>query len=172
MIGADTIPRRRSVSLQPTQHGGALMPGARNLIIALIFALVTPVTAFGRGISCLDQATLRSTATGRPAIITFVNNSRHATNIYWIDYAGKRAQTFYVTPGSVISRNTLVTHPWVITDEHDNCIGVAFPDPSAPNVEITNSAYRLFGHLRACARREPCLRHLGYASKSGSATAS
>ena len=116
------------------------MPGARNLIIALIFALVTPVTAFGRGISCLDQATLRSTATGRSAIITFVNKSRHATNIYWIDYAGKRAQTFYVTPGSVISRNTLVTHPWVITDEHDNCIGVAFANPSAPNVEITNSA--------------------------------
>jgi von Hippel-Lindau disease tumor supressor len=116
------------------------MPGARNLIIALIFALVTPVTAFGRGISCLDQATLRSTATGRSAIITFVNNSRHATNIYWIDYAGKRAQTFYVTPGSVISRNTLVTHPWVITDEHDNCIGVAFANPSAPNVEITDSA--------------------------------
>ena len=44
-----------------------------------------------------------------------------------------------MTPGSVISRNTLVTHPWVITDDHDNCIGVAFANPSAPNVEITDS---------------------------------
>jgi hypothetical protein len=116
------------------------MRGARSLIIALVFSLVMPVTAFGNGISCLDQATLRSTAAGRPAIITFVNNSRHAANIYWIDYAGKRAQHFYVTPGSVISRNTLVTHPWVITDDHDNCLGVAFANPSTPNVEITDSA--------------------------------
>ena len=116
------------------------MRGARSLIIALVFSLVMPVTAFGNGISCLDQATLRSTAAGRPAIITFVNNSRHAANIYWIDYAGKRAQHFYVTPGSVISRNTLVTHPWVIADDHDNCLGVAFANPSTPNVEITDSA--------------------------------
>ena len=115
------------------------MRGVRSLIIALVFSLVMPVTAIGNGISCLDQATLRSTATGRPAIITFVNNSSHAANIYWIDYAGKRAQHFYVTPGSVISRNSLVTHPWVITDDYDNCIGVAFANPSTPNVEITDS---------------------------------
>jgi hypothetical protein len=115
------------------------MRGVRNLIIALVFSLVMPVAAFGNGISCSDQATLRSTATGRPAIITFVNNSRHTANIYWIDYAGKRAQHFYVTPGSVISRNSLVTHPWVITDDYDNCIGVVFADPSTPNVEITDS---------------------------------
>ncbi len=115
------------------------MRGVRNLIIALVFSLVMPVTAFGNGVSCLDQATLRSTAAGRPAIITFVNNSTHAANIYWIDYGGKRAQQFYVTPSSVISRNTLVTHPWVITDDYDNCIGVAFANPSAPNVEITDS---------------------------------
>lgn len=115
------------------------MRGVRNLIIALVFSLVMPVAAFGNGISCSDQATLRSTATGRPAIITFVNNSRHAANIYWIDYAGKRAQHFYVTPGSVISRNSLVTHPWVITDDYNNCIGVAFANPSTPNVEITDS---------------------------------
>ena len=139
MIGADTIPRRRPASLHPAEHRGALMRGVRNLIIALVFSLVMPVTAFGNGISCLDQARLRSTATGGPAIITFVNNSSHAANIYWIDYAGKRAQHFYVTPGSVISRNSLVTHPWVITDDYDNCIGVAFANPSAPNVEITDS---------------------------------
>jgi hypothetical protein len=115
------------------------MRGVRNLIIALVFSLIMPVTAFGKDISCLDQAALRSTATARPAIITFVNNSRHAANIYWIDYAGKRAQNFYVTPGSVISRNSLVTYPWVITDDYDNCIGVAFANPSTPNVEITDS---------------------------------
>jgi len=44
------------------------MRGVRNLIIALVFSLVMPVAAFGNGISCSDQATLRSTATGRPAI--------------------------------------------------------------------------------------------------------
>jgi hypothetical protein len=115
------------------------MRGVRNLIIALVFSPVMPVTAFGNGISCLDQARLRSTATGRPAIVTFVNNSSHAAKIYWIDYAGKRAQHFYVTPGSAISRNSLVTHPWVITDDYDNCIGVAFANPSTPNVEITDS---------------------------------
>jgi hypothetical protein len=139
MIGADTIPRRRPASLQPTEHRGAIMRGVRNLILTLVFSLVMPVMAFGNGISCLHQATLRSTATGRPAIITFVNNSRHAANIYWIDYAGKPSQHFNVTPGSVISRNSLVTHPWVITDDYDNCIGVAFANPSTPNVEITNS---------------------------------
>ena len=139
MIGADTNPRRRPVSCNLPSIGGALMRGARNLIIPLVFSLVMPVMAFGHGISCLDQARLRSTAAGRPAIITFVNNSRHSANIYWIDYAGKRAQSFDLAPGSVISRNTLVTHPWVITDEHDNCIGVAFANPSTPNVEITDS---------------------------------
>lgn len=115
------------------------MRGVRNLIITLSFSLIMPVAAFGNGISCSDQATLRSTATGRPAIITFVNNSHHAANIYWIDYAGKRGQHFYVTPGSVISRNSSVTHPWVITDDYNNCIGVAFANPSTPNVEITDS---------------------------------
>ena len=115
------------------------MRSARNLTIALVFSLVMPVTAFSHGISCLDQARLRSTAAGGPATITFVNNSHHAANIYWIDYAGKRAQSFHLTPASVISRNTLVTHPWVITDDSDNCIGVAFANPSTPNFEITDS---------------------------------
>jgi hypothetical protein len=123
------------------------MREARNLIIALVFSLVMPGTAFGSGISCLDQAKLRSTAAGRPTIITFVNNSRHAANIYWIDYAGNRAQRFYLTSGSVISRNTLVTHPWVITDDDDNCIGVAFANPSTPNVEITDSGVVFSGTL-------------------------
>ena len=104
------------------------MRSVRNLIIALIYSLVMPVVAFGNGISCSDEATLRSAVTGRSAIITFVNNSRHAANIYWIDYAGKRAQHFNVVPGSVYSRNSSTSAPWVITDNSDKCIGAAYAE--------------------------------------------
>jgi hypothetical protein len=115
------------------------MSGVQNLITTLIFSLIMPIAAFANVVTCSDEATLRSTTSERSAFITFSNNSHHMVNIYWLNYAGKRAIHLAVSPGSVESENSYVTHPWVVTDEANNCIGIIFPSLSTPTVNITDS---------------------------------
>jgi hypothetical protein len=58
---------------------------------------------------------LRSSNGSTPATINFVNQSRGAVDIYWINYQGCRV--LYVSglnAGSACTIHTFLTHPWLV----------------------------------------------------------
>ncbi|MEV6021440.1 MULTISPECIES: protein kinase [unclassified Streptomyces] len=82
-------------------------------------------------LSPAEEQTLRSTNGDISTQIEFVNQSRQAVRICWLDYQGSR--TFYtqLAPGTSYIQQTYVSHPWIITDTAETPI-VVFHPTAAP----------------------------------------
>ncbi|WP_088241325.1 hypothetical protein [Calothrix rhizosoleniae] len=85
---------------------------------------------------CPAESESRSISGKVATNVTFANKSSKKVKVYWLDYSGKR--TFYKTlkSGTSYKQQTYVTHPWVVTDTSENCLGVYYPDGQARTVEI------------------------------------
>ncbi|KZL50422.1 hypothetical protein A2T98_07395 [Nodularia spumigena CENA596] len=68
--------------------------------------------------------------------ITFINQRNASVRLYWLDYSGQRKFYALIAPSNRITQSTYVTHPWVITDSKNNCLGVYYPDGQPRIVEI------------------------------------
>ncbi len=79
--------------------------------------------------TCASFGALRSTDGGAPATITFINSSNGYRAIMWIDYSG--TPQFYggLNPGESFQQQTVVGHPWMITDGPGNCLEIYLPPP-------------------------------------------
>jgi len=69
--------------------------------------------------------------------ITFVNRSKQPVKAYWLDYNGERVFYKELKPSESYSLDTFVTHPWLITDLHDNAWDVYMPTVQPRTVIIT-----------------------------------
>jgi VHL beta domain len=70
-------------------------------------------------LSPLDPATVDDTARSRehstPVLITFINHSSTAVDIYWIDYDGNRVLYRQgLAAGASWRAGTFLTHPWLV----------------------------------------------------------
>lgn len=73
---------------------------------------------------CDAEKTLVSKS-GKSINVTFINNMSKAIKIYWLNQLGKRVSYNRNVPiNGMHQQQTYVTHPWVITDSNDNCLGV------------------------------------------------
>ncbi|MEB3180679.1 MAG: hypothetical protein VKL59_16875 [Nostocaceae cyanobacterium] len=70
--------------------------------------------------------------------ITFINQRNAPVKLYWLDYSGQRKFYTLIAPSNRITQSTFVTHPWVITDNNNNCLGVYYPDGQPRIVEISD----------------------------------
>jgi von Hippel-Lindau disease tumor supressor len=83
--------------------------------------------AYAAGETCPGEGGLRSKRGDRPAEMEFINRTDHSIRIYWINYDGGRKFYAAVRPGGSHLQQTYRTHPWVVTDGRENCIGIYFP---------------------------------------------
>ena len=74
--------------------------------------------------SCRNENSLRSTQGTQRTTVRFVNNTDHEVRTYWIDYNGRRVFYKKIKPHGNYTQPTFQSHPWVITDERDNCMEV------------------------------------------------
>jgi uncharacterized caspase-like protein len=97
----------------------------------------TPKGPIGSGLqACSQEHSLRSLEGTTSTAITFVNSSANTIRTYWIDYQGKRKFYASVAPGSSYVQQTYVTHPWVVTNNQEVCLGVYMPEPSPSRVVV------------------------------------
>lgn len=74
--------------------------------------------------SCDAEGTLKS-STGKAINVNFVNNTNKPINIYWLDMSGKRVNYKKgLANQAKHPQPTFVTHPWLITDANDVCMGI------------------------------------------------
>jgi len=80
------------------------------------------------GAECPAEKGLRSVNGNFHTQVRFVNDSPRPLQTYWLDYQGKRVAYKVVPPHGSHTQPTYLTHPWVVTDENQRCLGVYFPD--------------------------------------------
>lgn len=85
-------------------------------------------TATGlKGSSCSEEGTIKS-SNGAATKVAFKNNSQGKINIYWLDQNGKRKEyKIGLAAGATHNQSTFVTHPWLITNDQDQCMGIWTP---------------------------------------------
>lgn len=107
-----------------------------RLILALILTL-WPSLSLAAGARCPDEAGLRSTEWTVSTSLTFANRMPIALRIYWLNYNGVRQFYAIVPPGQSHVQQTYVTHPWVLTDESENCVALYMPTREPGEILVT-----------------------------------
>jgi hypothetical protein len=66
---------------------------------------------------------LRSVNHNQSITLTFLNKTKSAVNIVWINYNGGRQLYRTLASNQSFSQPSYVTHPWLITDGPGHCLG-------------------------------------------------
>lgn len=90
----------------------------------------------GSGQKCPDERGLRSVQGNVQTTMHFLNKSVHEVRSYWLDYQGRRVFYKAIPAKTRYTQPTYQTHPWVVTDQHDNCIGVFISNTRSGKAEI------------------------------------
>ncbi|PKL79755.1 MAG: hypothetical protein CVV27_01400 [Candidatus Melainabacteria bacterium HGW-Melainabacteria-1] len=77
--------------------------------------------------SCSEESKLKS-SNGPATRVSFKNSSQGSINIYWLNQSGQRVSYKKgLATGATHQQSTFVTHPWVITNDQDQCLGIYTP---------------------------------------------
>jgi hypothetical protein len=85
--------------------------------------------------SCRKDGGLKSMEATKLTKLTFRNGHHASVRLYWLDYGSKRKLYATIGDGDSYTQPTFVTHPWVVADMADTCIGLYLPQDS-PTVFI------------------------------------
>ncbi|HZQ16663.1 MAG TPA: hypothetical protein VFA82_07810 [Gaiellaceae bacterium] len=55
--------------------------------------------------------------------VTFVNRTKGAVQLYWLDYKGHLVYYATIAPGAKLKQATWLTHPWLVFDSGFTCVG-------------------------------------------------
>ena len=85
---------------------------------------------------CPNEKEFRSIEGNKSTSITFVNQRTSIIQTYWLNYQGARQLYWKLNPGEQYNQQTYVTHPWVVTDDNDNCLGIFLPEQNQITLTI------------------------------------
>jgi hypothetical protein len=110
-------------------EGDLLHAGFNQLLKAVAKMIWTekepkPLTA----LDCNREASLRSLNSDRPTKLTFINKSSKAIKIYWISFQGERELVVVLYPTEENTQSTFVTHPFIVADLSEMCLGIYLPE--------------------------------------------
>lgn len=140
------------VSPNPSASPSASSSGAITIDGQVVANLPSPLeiaTATGiKANSCAEESSLKS-GSGPSTNIKFKNSSSAQIRVYWLDGTGKRVEYINgqqakgnggLKAGASFDQQTYVTHPWVITTDNGNCLGIYTPtDTSNVTLDITKT---------------------------------
>lgn len=86
--------------------------------------------------ACETESELRSGNSNVETFIRFKNESDQTVEVYWIDYNGKRKKYYDLEPGITEAGGTYVSHPWVIVNKKNECLGIYHPSDTPCLVRI------------------------------------
>lgn len=88
--------------------------------------------------NCSEEGTIKS-ATGASTYVMFKNKTDAQISIYWLNAQGKRTLYKKLAAGESHNQQTYVTHPWLIANAQDHCVGIYTPESASnSNLEVTS----------------------------------
>jgi hypothetical protein len=90
-------------------------------------------------LQCGVEGSTKSYSDMHPIQVRITNGlANQVISLFWLDYEGVRRSYGIITPGQTRVLLTYATHPWVLADKKDNCLGlfviqhpVQYPPPVA-----------------------------------------
>lgn len=104
--------------------------------MSVVFLFAACLEARGETRHPAEEKGLKSIHSDVEALITFHNQSGAPVKICWLDFAGNRVLYLTLNDGDQIGQATYLTHPWLVTDEGDNPLGLYYADGQPRTVEI------------------------------------
>jgi von Hippel-Lindau disease tumor suppressor protein len=86
--------------------------------------------------ACSEEPSLRSTDAATLTSIEFQNVSGAERRVYWLNYQGGRQWYNTLQTASSYQQPTYVTHPWVVTDASNTCLGIYLPLTTATSAVL------------------------------------
>jgi len=91
--------------------------------------------------ACSEEGSIKS-ATGAATTVKFTNNAEGRIKLYWLNTQGERVEYKRggLAKGETHTQGTFVTHPWLITNEQDQCMGIYTPEsPGTVTLDINKT---------------------------------
>lgn len=85
--------------------------------------------------SCSEVPQARSISGEHRATIAFKNERGLPIRLCWINYSGAREQCRTISNAETATIPTYLTHPWIVTDLADSCMGLYRPSNS-PTIHV------------------------------------
>lgn len=90
-----------------------------------------------KALGCEQESGLKSQNSNARSQVSFTNGSQGKINVYWLDFSGKRVSYKQnLAVNATHNQSTFVTHPWVLTNDKDQCLGIYVPE-KAENAKLT-----------------------------------
>lgn len=80
--------------------------------------------------NCSEEGTIKS-GTGASTSVMFQNKTNADISVYWLDAQGKRQLYKKLSAGQSHTQQTFVTHPWLIANAQDKCVGIYTPESAS-----------------------------------------
>lgn len=80
--------------------------------------------------NCSEEGTIKS-ATGASTYVMFKNKTDSDISVYWLNAQGKRQLYKKLSAGQSHNQQTFVTHPWLIANAQDACVGIYTPESAS-----------------------------------------
>jgi hypothetical protein len=92
-----------------------------------------------REVSCSQEGTLKSPSINASASISVTNSTAGQVRFYWLDFSGKRVEYARINAGASYTQGSFASHPWLIADAFDTCIGIFVADSSGSKTIRVNA---------------------------------
>lgn len=109
------------LTLSPGINTG--LPVAYSLFIEIVSLAVQPPAELA-ALTCDWEGTLRSQNSFVASRVDFLNTTNQSVNLNWLNYRGERVFYATVAPGSTFYQDSYSTHPWLVTDEQNQCLAI------------------------------------------------
>lgn len=135
-----TTPGTPSASADPSVSG--------SVNVGVTLPDPTEIASFTnfKALSCDQEGKLKSGSAAASNIV--VNNKTNATiKLYWLDFEGKRVEYSKggIKTGASHSQATYVTHPWLIANQNEECLGIYVPESSGTATLNVNKTVEVVG---------------------------
>lgn len=100
-------------------------------------SLPAPTKPKTPAVPCSEEKSLRSLGSVTMAMIVFNNNSDKLLRVYWISHTGERVRYGEIPARQTMAFTTYITHPWLLTDKDDRCLGIYMPATTRQDIDVT-----------------------------------
>jgi hypothetical protein len=108
-------------------------------LIGLVLLMVQPAPVLADKHPA-EKRGVKSISSDVAATIRVFNSSGKTMKVYWINFKGERELAATLKDGEALDRTTFLTHPWLITDEHDEPWHLYYPDAQHRVISVTAPA--------------------------------
>ncbi len=87
-------------------------------------------------LNCASLSYFASINSEEAVSVSFTNHQQDKRSLYWIDFDGKEVHYKTLQQGETYHVTTYLTHPWVVRNEKQACVGTYMPNQLTPEVVL------------------------------------